>query len=665
MSLIELKKIDKNLLNINMFWNKYIKKNTIYNFDIENIKKLFKNSYKEQIQKKILNCDLMLKNKYLFNDFRSMEPCSEIYEMNNFSFNVVPFDDPEWTFVISRCAHHVDLVLVYLYTNDIKYLDRFFYEFNIFIKNEKQGKINENTTWRTIDSSIRIIYWLKCFRMLKFHDIPNDVKINFIKTINDHYYYLIDSYFKQLSVSNWGMMQFNALLTLSSFFDEHELTIKHKKYILSEIDIQIQNQFNTDGSHWEQSPMYHYELMWNQYNILTIMRDKKIIPNKRSISILKKAFNYLIKSLDLKNRLLNKGDSDRKNSESIVLAFCILWKLKLPITITKESQFELLCENGIWCDKIEYDIDKLSIDIFRDSGDLFYKDLINNVFFHFNTGLPTGGHSHSDFLHIDLQLKDKFIFSDCGRYTYVWKKTRKIFKGAESHNTFILNDSEYFYQNDSWTNDYSMKSWVDTFKIDEFIYISCISDAFLSKKIHGLVSRSILIRSEKYMVIISEIIPVKENEIKATVNFIGDNKIDFNGFENKTILKYNTDFVKLWHKGWKINEEIIYSSNEYNSKQPIRKIIFNKNISKNDVIFTFVSLNGEEINISKKEALNQKNVILDNVFAFEIKSKSVLNTIVFKKEYTNNSNAYVFVDGKVCKGILSVIDNGDVTQIKS
>ena len=116
-------------------------------------------------------------------------------------------------------------------------------------------------TTRTIDTGIRCANWLPVLVHLTAQDLLTDQEIlTVIRSIREQFLYLKASYVPKYTLSNWGVLQTSSILLNSLWLDgflEPEIVEWAEKELLRQLSFQIYE----DGSHWEQSIMYHIEVL--------------------------------------------------------------------------------------------------------------------------------------------------------------------------------------------------------------------------------------------------------------------------------------------------------------------------------------------------------------------------------------------------------------------
>lgn len=191
---------------------------------------------------------------------------------------------------------------------------------------------------------------------------------------------------------------------------------------MRELDIQIMD----DGVQWEQSPMYHNEVLRCLLEVLRVAGQQGIsLPRSLPEKARAMALADLAWMKPDRTQPLN-GDSDRTDLRDVFtpaawilkdnrlryagydrLDFESVWDLGADAALEYESMrsetpeclFHALEQSGNWCLRSGWDR--------------------NADYLHFKCGSLGGGHGHFDKLHVDLSIAGEDVLIDSGRYTYV------------------------------------------------------------------------------------------------------------------------------------------------------------------------------------------------------------------------------------------------------
>ena len=176
-----------------------------------------------------------------------------------------PFDDPEWTFMLARCAFITNLAKAFTLTTDLQYLEKILFLISDFIEQVPYTKKREATCWRSLDSAIRVQHWIHAYALLLEHDLVDDSFASIFRaSMESHVQFLFPLDTPFLKLSNWGTIG-NAGLYFGSVFLEDE---KHQELALSRLAENVTHSILSDGWQWEQSPMYHGEVLFSLLHVI-------------------------------------------------------------------------------------------------------------------------------------------------------------------------------------------------------------------------------------------------------------------------------------------------------------------------------------------------------------------------------------------------------------
>ena len=124
--------------------------------------------FKENSKKIIETCDLLCKNTFIFNHKWDMEVCKVPYTFSEeIIWNKIPFEDPEWTFMLNRHKFWIYLAKAYTLTSEKKYFDTFISQVNSWIDTVDVFKDKYFNCSRTIEIGIRCLNWIKAIKIFK------------------------------------------------------------------------------------------------------------------------------------------------------------------------------------------------------------------------------------------------------------------------------------------------------------------------------------------------------------------------------------------------------------------------------------------------------------------------------------------------------------------
>ena len=212
-----------------------------------------------------------------------------------------------------------------------------------------------------------------------------------------------------------------------------------------------------DGVHWEQSPMYHNEVL---RCILEVLRVAELyeIPVAEDIENAARAMamaDFLWSKPD--HTQPANGDSDRTDLRDVLTPAA--WLLKDPLLrfggydcLDFESAWEMGMEAVIGYEQMTKETPQNELVSLEASGQAVLRSGWDQKadYLHFMCGSLGGGHGHFDKLHLDLSYEGEDVLIDTGRYTYVDGTLRRTLKSAKAHNVPMADDREYTECTGSW-----------------------------------------------------------------------------------------------------------------------------------------------------------------------------------------------------------------------
>ena len=402
----------------------------------------------------------------------------------------MPEGDPEFIYQFNRHRYWICMGQAYALTGDGKYARCFVNQLYSWLEDNPINQETKNTTWRTIEAGIRGENWVKA--MEYFEDCPvvtRAVRERFLEGLRVHGEYLMDCRVPFSDKSNWGVLESHGLFAIGAYLMKcrgnasgedvagaaahdtaaHDtaatdaaagLARRGEAYVaeavlrlVRELDIQIMD----DGVQWEQSPMYHNEVLRCLLEVLRVTGQQGIsLPRSLPEKARAMALADLAWMKPDRTQPLN-GDSDRTDLRDVFtpaawilkdnrlryagydrLDFESVWDLGADAALEYESMrsetpeclFHALEQSGNWCLRSGWDR--------------------NADYLHFKCGSLGGGHGHFDKLHVDLSIAGEDVLIDSGRYTYVDGSLRRQLKSSCAHNVPVVDWQEYTQCTGSW-----------------------------------------------------------------------------------------------------------------------------------------------------------------------------------------------------------------------
>ncbi len=584
------------------------------------------------------NADFLLEDKVRFVNNWAMERCEDIVDFSDFNWNKIYNNDPEWAFMVNRQEYLIDLFVTYVLENDIKYLDKIKRHIFEKIKSLNQNEMNNKKLYsRTLDTGIRISQWIFLLKNNYQYELFTDFEVSLIKdSIVKQIEFLYESFEERYYLSNWGSIQIVAVLQFNSLYKgilNEKVISFFENALVKNVNISIYE----DGTQWEQSIMYHNDVM--MYLLFLLIFDEKysnILRDK-----VYKMGQYLYHAIGPDNIQFAIGDSDFTDTRDIMTWLSIYFKdkkfkskaFKHPDII---SYFRFSEEDILYFEMMSPNLEKNFNKFYKDSGHIFLKDENFHVFF--KNGVMGRSHTHSDLNSINFYYKGKPIVIDSGRYTYVDGNYRNLLKSMEAHSSLIVDDECPEIVKGSWDYNRYPESLSLELIQNEFIqYIESVVYGEISN--YNYIHTRYLIKFKDKCLFVIDKVKMKGKH-KANIRFILDENI--NEIKNYGLKILGEE--KYFCKETKISKKY---NTLGNSQMLVREEEFEDSLYISTVFYD-ESIDIEKISISQ----TNKGEELMGSFAWKIRDE---------KEYILNLNTEQIITGSK---ILKIYENDILTRGK-
>lgn len=569
--------------------------------------------FKENSKKIIETCDLLCKNTFIFNHKWDMEVCKIPYTFSEeIIWNKIPFEDPEWTFMLNRHKFWVYLAKAYALTSEEKYFDTFISQVNSWIDTVDVFKDEYFNCSRTIEIGIRCLNWIKAIKIFK----NSSCNLNFIenKMIESLLYQcelLIKTYDDFRTLSNWGVMQNCGLISLAlNYQEQHSILSQYLTIALERLEYQCKIQILPDGVHWEQSPMYHNEVLNCLLDIAFDFEKLNLdTPSFILSSIRKLAYSNAYMKKPNHNQPM-QGDSDETDLRDIITRSAYILKdqnLKYfgYNFVDFESIWDIGDSNISKYEELPTKKPNFTSIALKESGNFYLRDSFedNSNYLWFRCGALGSGHGHGEHLHFDLVSNGEDFISDPGRFTYVeGNKDREFLKSCFAHNTTIVDNLPFSKFNGAWgivesaltlNTHHSFNTTFDFVEGGHLGYVSLESPVVTNRKI--------LYLKNDLWIIIDEFLTEGAHEYSQIFNFYPDKKPTVDGL--KAFIKgENSNLFMYWiDKNLNLNLKNSIFSTEYNKINSNFQLVSSIKSNKSKTLFTVIS--SKELSIQEASVL--------------------------------------------------------------
>lgn len=413
----------------------------------------------EELAHRLRIADEVTKQIFLFDLPWDMERTSEPVCFNQeIDWQYQPGDDPEFIYQMNRHRYWICLGQAYAVTKDETYAECFVRQMLHWIKANPVNDETRLTTWRTIEAGLRVGTWIKSMGyMIDSPAVTDQVFEAFWSALVLHGEYLAACDRPFSIKSNWGVLENSGLYAIGKLLEEEPAKYDFARLAKSRLLKQLRIQVMDDGVHWEQSPMYHNEVLLCFMEVLRIAGcygDE--LPPQMEERVRRMAYANRIWQKPDKSQPVT-GDSDATDLRD-VLTICACW-FRDPVL--KSGGFERMDFEGIWDYGIKarqhyQDLDSADPDEtffwLQESGNWYLRSDWGEQadYLHVRSGSLGGGHGHFDKLHLDLTVGGEDFLIDPGRYTYVDGRERRELKGSRSHNSLLVDRNDYSTCLDAW-----------------------------------------------------------------------------------------------------------------------------------------------------------------------------------------------------------------------
>lgn len=420
----------------------------------------FIRTHKDEINFRV--ADRVTEQKFIFDQPWDMEKChEEICFPKKIDWTYKHNNDREWMWMLSRQNYYLPLMQAYVATGEQKYLQAVFCQIKDWIDTQSDPEGKAYTTWRTLDVGLRLKNWVK---ILEYVENTGDISEGLWKKIERSMHaqteYLMNSWKPSYALTNWRVLEFHGTFLASVYFSEWDEAEEWIRRSVEILDHCIRLQVTNDGFHWEQSYMYHVEMLKCMAEVIWIADHKGIRIPKSSREITKKMADAMVHMRTPMGTQLCYGDSDIEDVAELLGGMYLIFRDETyKYFAPEEPTLDLVCDYGVEA------IDCWKAIEGKAPGQMDYEhgDVGNyfartgwgedDSYLFFKNGFIGSGHGHCDLLHMEIISKGVPILTDSGRYTYrADTPERQRFKAAKAHNTFLVDEKEFIIQDGSWDN---------------------------------------------------------------------------------------------------------------------------------------------------------------------------------------------------------------------
>ncbi len=432
-------------------------------FHTQEMELLVKNAnkhYQEDVERVVAVAEQVVNRVFVFQEAWDMERSNiPVTFQGSIDWTYIPSDDPEWTYMLNRHRFFIPLGQAYLLTGDERYAKAFCELLWEWINTNSKQSTSASLTWRSIDAGIRSSNWIKAYDYFKNSPhFTTEIFEKMLLSLYEHAQFLASDFSNWQAISNWGVIENEALFELSIFLHEFRQASVWQTLSLHRLKQTAHLQIMNDGMHWEQSPMYHNEVLLCYLKTVHLSQSNGIDIDPLIIEATRKMAYADVFMAKPNHHQPMKGDSDSFDLRDIITRAAILLrdpflKYRGYSTIDFGNLWEFGIEGMDIYHKLAAEKPQVLSMGFEDSGNYFMRSSWEKeaLYLYFHCGQLGGGHGHADLFHIDVYAYGKEFLTDLGRYNYSDSSPlRRELKSAKSHNTSLVDGLDFTECIDTW-----------------------------------------------------------------------------------------------------------------------------------------------------------------------------------------------------------------------
>lgn len=393
------------------------------------------------------------RKEFLFRDHWEMEPTKEPVRFEGpIQWDAVPAGDPEWTYALNRHTILLNLAKAWRYTGEERFRSAFVELLTDWLDRVPHTPESEASTWRALEAGLRPENWLRAVEL--FGDaMPTPLLMRMNESLAEHGAFLVREHKAFHRLSNWGAIQSHGLFLIGLWLGRTDW----QTLALERLAENLCNAILPDGVQWEQSPMYHCEVLHAAADTLLLARRNGVEVPEELEQTIHAMFHALAVWAAPNREILPQSDSDCIDAGDLIAEGALLFA-DPELAAAAEGP---LCEETLWdfgpdaqaqldaLPKCRPAIPSQTLDA---SGNYLLRSGWNrsDTFVHFHSGSLGGGHGHADLLHLDVWHGGEAVLIDPGRYTYVDGAVRAAFKAPAAHNTFRVDETDFTRYRGTW-----------------------------------------------------------------------------------------------------------------------------------------------------------------------------------------------------------------------
>lgn len=535
-------------------------------------------NHPEDAKRIIHSADLIAKDQFVFDRRWDLEHTSTpVIFPDGIDWLFQPGEDPEFVYAFNRMEFWKTLGEAWLLTGDEQYPQAFARQLRSWVAQVPHDEAHAKA-WRTIECGIRMEVWMKALKLMEGSKAMTGGLLELaFRSLREHARFIATVWDSYQLLSNWGIMANHGLFVTSVMLPPDEESGTWRTLALERLDQEIRIQVYDDGVHWEQSAMYHNEVLSQFLDVVSLSRCYRIPLPEGMEERIRKMARYSAAMEMPDGNAPSTGDSDLIDQRDLMERAAVLFQDSLlrgqgEQTVSSDAAWEIGVEGIESYDRLEPKESPNPLILFPDGGHAYWKG--QGSYLHAKAGTLGAGHGHADQLAFDLYHDGENVLVDPGRYTYVAGKDRYWFKSAAAHNTVLVDGIDCYEAKDSWEYRRMSKTTGISAKEKEgcgYIRMGLAGYAELGV----FITRKLFILDNDTFLVLDELYGSGEHTLESRLHFAPGGKLSatlhgacWESFRQKLyVASPNADGLGV-EPGW--------VSPRYNEKLPSRRLVFTR-----------------------------------------------------------------------------------------
>lgn len=369
-----------------------------------------------------------------------------------------PGEDSEFTFALNRMKFWVCMGQAYQVTGEEKYAQAFARQLCHWVDCVPREDAACEKAWRTLEAGIRMAVWSKAIGYFKGSPaLTADVLERYLSSMTAHAEYIMSVWNSYHLMSSQGVMASHGLFAAGCALPPSERTGEYQREAVRRLYQEMKMQVYPDGMQWEQSPMYHNQVLRCCLDVvLRAQRAGFALPRGFEETVFRMARASLAwQKPDGCEPLV--GDSEGIDQRDLMtLAAAMYHDSELKFagypTLDYDTLWELGAEDAAFYAGLTACQPDCRDFALGESGNFIFRSDWGEdaVWARFHCGTLGAGQGHADQLHFDIAAYGQDILTAPGRIAYGDSPSQREFRNPDVHSSILVDGGDFCLYKDSW-----------------------------------------------------------------------------------------------------------------------------------------------------------------------------------------------------------------------